>query len=300
MRVAITGSTGLIGSALAESLRGTGDEVVRLVRRDAATPGELRWNPSAPDGGLGPAALDGVDAVVNLAGAPIAGGLWTQSRKRILRDSRIGSTSALVGALRASAAPPPVLISGSAIGWYGDTGDREVDETAESGTDFLAMLVRDWEAAAAPAADSGIRVVTIRSGIVLSGQGGMLPMMLLPFRLGLGARLGSGRQCISWISLADQVGAIRFLLDRKDISGPVNLTAPAPATNAEFTRALAAALHRPAMLGVPAGLLRAGLGEMSAELLGSCRAVPARLRQAGFEFRYPGISAALAAALSER
>jgi uncharacterized protein (TIGR01777 family) len=295
MRVAITGSTGLIGSALASSLHQSGDTVVRLVRRPPSGPQEVRFDPAAPDGGLSPADLAGVDAVVHLAGAPIASGRWTQARKKELRDSRVGTTTAIVGAMRA--AKVPVLISGSAIGWYGDTGNRVVDESAPSGSDFLATVVREWEAATAPASADGIRVVNLRSGIVLSGNGGMLPQLLLPFRLGLGAKFGAGRQYISWIEIDDHIRAVRFLLGRDDQAGPVNLTAPNPATNAELTKALAAALHRPALFAVPAPALRLALGEMSTEILSSCRAVPARLGQAGFEFRYPELGPALAAAI---
>ena len=300
MRVAITGSTGLIGAALAQDLRASGTDVIRLVRRDPASGHELRWDPTAPDAGLSSDALDGVDAVVHLSGAPVAGGRWTPARKEELRASRIGSTGAIIRAMLAAPKPPPVLIAGSAIGWYGDTGDRAVNETAPNGSGFLAMLVRDWEAATTPASAAGVRVANIRSGIVLSSRGGMLPRLLLPFRLGLGARFGHGGQYISWITLADHIRAVRLLLDRPDLSGPVNLTAPAPVTNAELTRALAANLKRPAVLAVPAGALRLALGEVSTELLGSCRALPARLEQAGFSFEYPAIGPALAAATADK
>jgi uncharacterized protein len=292
-RIAITGSTGLIGTALAQSLRRDGTDVCCLVRRQPASAQEIQWDPSAPDGGLSPSALSGVSAVVHLSGAPVAGRPWTTARKQLLRASRIDSTRALVRALLASDDPPEVLLAGSAIGWYGDTGERVVDETAPSGRGFLATLVRDWEAATEPAAQAGLRVVRLRTGIVMSAQGGMLRPLLVPFRLGLGARLGPGRQYLSWITLTDQVRAMRFLLDRPDLSGPVNLTAPAPATNAEFTRALAAAVRRPSVLAVPGWALRLGLGELSAELLGSSRIRPARLHQAGFSFRYPEIGPAL-------
>lgn len=298
MRVAITGSAGLIGGALTDGLTTSGDSVVRLVRRAPAGDGEVRWDPAAPDGGLPADALSGVDAVVHLAGAPIAAGRWTDARKKKLRDSRIAGTTAIVAAIRSAAKPPPVLIAGSAVGWYGDTGDRAVSESAPAGADFLASVVRDWEAATAPAAEAGVRVVNVRSGVVLSRSGGMLPRMLLPFRLGLGARFGAGTQYLSWIALADHLRAVRFLLAHDELSGPVNLTAPEPVTNADLTRALAAALHRPALFAVPAAALRLALGELSAELLGSCRALPARLEQAGFEFRYPAIGPALDAAIA--
>ncbi len=300
MRVAITGSSGLIGTALADHLRLNATDVVRLVRRTPATGDEVRWDPSAPDGGLQWSAVGAVDAVVHLSGAPLAGGRWTPARKQVLRSSRIGSTAALVRALLAAGAPPPTLLAGSAIGWYGDTGDAAVDETAPVGSGFLATLVRDWEAAAEPAAAAGLRVVNLRSGVVLSRTGGMLRPLLPPFRLGLGARIGAGSQYLSWISLADHVRALTFLLDRPDISGPVNLTAPIPATNAEFTGALGAALRRPALLAIPGWTVRLALGELATELLGSSRILPTRLQQAGFDFDYPAIGPALADAVRRR
>jgi uncharacterized protein (TIGR01777 family) len=298
MRVAITGSSGLIGTALAEALLRDGQQVIRLVRYPPQQPGEIRWDPRAADGGLDPAAFDGVDAVVHLSGAPIAGGLWTQARKRELRASRVQATRALVAALAKAPSPPSVLLSGSAIGWYGDTGDREVDESAPVGTGFLADLVRDWEAAAQPARQAGVRVANLRSGIVLSRRGGMLGPLRPAFRLGLGARIGDGTQYISWISVTDHVAAVRYLLDHAEIDGPVNLTAPAPVTNAEFTADLARALRRPALLRVPAPLVRAGLGELSGELLGSHRVLPRRLLAAGFAFRNPDLASALTAELA--
>jgi uncharacterized protein len=300
MRIAITAASGLIGTALTQSLLGSGDSVLRLVRRSPASADEIRWNPAAEDGGLGAAALSGLDAVVHLSGAPVAARPWTASRKLVLTDSRIGSTTAIVTAMLAAPNPPPLLISASAIGWYGDTGDTAVSEDAPNGSGFLASLVRDWEAATAPAVAAGLRVVNLRSGVVLSRRGGMLPPLLLPLRFCLGARLGSGRQYFSWITLPDQVGAIRFLLERSELAGPVNLTAPEPVTNAELTRTLAATLHRPAALVVPAGLLRLTLGDLSAELLGSSRVIPARLEQAGFAFRHAAIGPALAAAVADR
>jgi uncharacterized protein len=299
MRIAITGATGLIGGTLARNLTGDGIDVIRLVRRPPASADEVRWDPSAADGGLGPESLAGLDALVHLSGAPVAGGRWTAARKRELRASRIGSTTALVRAVLSAPAPPPVLLVASAIGWYGNTGDREVDESAQAGRGFLADLVRDWEAATKPAADAGVRVVNLRSGVVLSRRGGMLKPLLLPFRLGLGARVGPGTQYLSWISIEDHVGACRFLLADGQVSGPVNLTAPTPVTNAEFTAALARQLHRPAPFVVPAGLVRTALGELSGELLSSSRVRPAQLEQAGFAFRYPQIGPALAAALAD-
>ncbi len=300
VRIAITASTGLIGSALAENLSADGTEVIRLVRREPAGRSEVRWDPGAPAGGLDSSALSGLDAVVHLSGAPIASGRWTPARKQELRASRIGSTSALVRAMLAAPAPPPVLIAGSAIGWYGDTGDQKVDESAPSGSGFLASLVRDWEAAARPASDAGVRVVNLRSGVVLSSRGGMLPRLALPFRLGLGARIGPGTQYLSWITLHDHIRATRDLLGQPGLAGPVNLTAPAPVTNAELSRALASVLHRPAVLAVPAGAVRLALGEVSTELLSSCRAIPSRLTEAGFSFTHTAIEPAIAAAIADK
>jgi uncharacterized protein (TIGR01777 family) len=251
VRVAISGTTGLIGGNLAADLTADGVQVVRLVRRSARSADEIGWNPLAEDG-LDPAALRGVDAVVHLSGAPIARGRWTAARKAELRASRITSTGTLVSAMVAADAGPSVLACGSAIGYYGQPGDRAVDESAPHGAGFLADLVRDWEAATGPASAAGIRVVNLRSGVVLAASGGMLGPLLLPFKFGLGAKIGSGSQYLSWISITDEVRAIRFLLDDDRISGPVNLTAPEPVTNAEFTRALAQALGRPAVLGIPA------------------------------------------------
>jgi uncharacterized protein len=299
VRIAITGATGLIGSALGRSLADGGDDVVRLVRRPPSSAGEVRWDPATAGAGLGPELLTGLDALVHLSGAPIAGGRWTAARKRELRSSRIASTATLVRALVGAPQPPPVLLIASAIGWYGDTGGRDVDESAPAGRGFLADLVRDWEAAAQPATDAGLRVINLRSGVVLSRRGGMLRPLLLPFRLGLGARIGPGTQYLSWISIEDHVRACRFLLTDSQLDGPVNLTAPAPATNAEFTAALARQLHRPALLRVPAGLVRGALGELSGELLTSYRVRPARLEGAGFAFRYAQIEPAIAAALAE-
>jgi uncharacterized protein (TIGR01777 family) len=306
VRIAITASTGLIGTALGEQLDRDGTDVLRLVRRPPAAgqysaghPGVAQWDPTKPDGGLSAGALDGVDAVVHLSGAPIASGPWTAARKQELRASRIGSTSALIRAMLAARTPPPVLLAASAVGWYGDTGAEAVDERAPNGEGFLATLVRDWEQATIPARAAGVRVVNVRSGIVLSSRGGMLKPLLVPFRLGLGAKIGSGMQYVSWITLTDHIAALRFLLGRDDIAGPVNLTAPVPVTNAELTRALAKALHRPAVLRVPSGPLRFALGELSTELLGSNRVLPARLEAAGFSYAHPTIEPAVVAAIAD-
>ena len=297
MRVAVTGSSGLIGTALVAALRADGHQVLRLVRGAPAGQDTVAWDPGAEQGGLDPRALDGVTAVVHLAGAGIAAKRWTPGYQAEIRDSRMKGTRALVRALAAMTAPPGVLLSGSAIGWYGDTGGREVTEAAPAGRGFLAEVVRDWEAAAAEAAPAGIRVVTLRSGLVLSPGGGMLGRLLPLYRLGLGGRIGSGRQVMSWIGLSDWVAAARFLLARADINGPVNMTTPNPVTNAEFTSALAAAVHRPAVLTVPVPALKLAVGGVSSDILSSARVLPRKLLDAGHRFAHPGIAAALAAEL---
>jgi len=313
MKVAVTGSSGLIGTALVASLRADGHEVIRLVRRAPQAPDEVRWDPRAADAGLaglgssavrsgagGTAGLAGLGACVHLAGAGVADHRWTARYKAEIRASRVLGTQALAGALARLSPPPATLVAASAIGWYGDTGGQEVDESAPAGQTFLARLVRDWEAAAAPAADAGIRVVHTRSGLVLTPRGGLLARLLPLARLGLCPRFASGRQVMSWISLSDEIAAIRFLIDREDISGPVNLTAPAAATNAEFTAALAAAAGRRDLpwLRVPAPALRLGLGEAAVELLTSARVVPRRLQKADYEFGHPALPGALAAELA--
>ena len=297
MKVAVTGSSGFIGTALVAALRADGHEVTRLVRAAPAAPDEIAWNPRAIGGGLDPGSLDGVAAVVHLAAAGAADKRWTPGYQAEIRNSRVRGTRALASALAAAAAPPRVLLSGSAIGWYGNTGGREVTEADPAGSGFLADVVRDWEAAAEGAVRAGIRVVTLRSGLVLSPRGGMLGRMLPLFRLGLGGRIGSGRQVMSWIGLSDWVAAARFLLGRDDISGPVNLTTPSPVTNAEFTSALAAAVHRPAVMVAPAPALKLALGGVSSDILSSARVLPRRLLDEGYQFRHPAIAGALAAEL---
>src|SRR5580692_2150101 len=315
MKVAVTGSSGLIGTALTASLRADGHQVVRLVRRPPRADGEpapsdkavseMRWDPRAADAGDPP--LSGVDAVVHLAGAGVGDHRWTASYKAEIRASRVLATAALATALAntglASTQPrPKTFIAASAIGWYGDTGGRDVTETAPAGKAFLARVVHDWEAAADPARAAGIRVAHLRSGLVLGAGGGMLGRLALPARLGVLPRFGDGHQVMSWISLTDEIRAIRFLLDgpgAESGSGPYNLTAPNPVTNAELTAALHAAFRRPDFpwLRVPAPLLKLALGEMSAELLTSARVLPERLLAAGFEFEHATVGAALAAEL---
>jgi len=304
MKVAVTGSSGLIGTALVASLRSDGHQVIRLVRRAPRSDDEVRWDPRAADAGLASdhGALEGIGACVHLAGAGVASRRWTSSYKAEIRASRVLGTRALAGALARLGSPPATLVAASAIGWYGETGGREVDETDPAGTSFLARLVRDWEAAADPAAEAGIRVVHPRSGLVLTPAGGLLARLLPLARLGLCPRFAAGTQAMSWISLSDEIAAIRFLLDREDITGPVNLAAPEPVTNAAFTGALDAAVGRRDLpwLRIPGPMLRLGLGEASVELLSSTRVMPKRLLAAGYQFRYPGLPEALAAELTAR
>jgi uncharacterized protein (TIGR01777 family) len=299
MRIAIAGGSGLIGSALVPRLREDGHEVLRLVRRTPRTADEHRWDPQHRR--IDPALLRGLDAVVNLAGTPIRPRPFTEGYKKQLLDSRIDATATLAEGLAAAAAEEPgrerVLLNASAVGYYGDTGDRLVDESAPPGTDFLASVCTRWEAATAPAEEAGVRVVRLRTGLVL-GQGAMLTRVLgLVFRFGLGGRVGNGHQYWPWIALDDEVGAIRFLLTAA-VSGPVNLTAPGPVTNAEFTRALASVVHRPAVLPVPAFAVALGMGEFGrSSVLGGQRAVPEVLTDAGYSFAQPELGPALAAAL---
>ncbi|KIH96670.1 epimerase [Streptomonospora alba] len=292
MRVAITGASGLIGSALARSLAEDGHGVVRMVRRPARGPDEAEWRPEV--GYVDTGGLVGADAVVHLAGQPIGPARWTRGYRRKLWESRVPATRALATALAGMDDPPPRLVSGSAVGFYGETGARTATEDAPRGRGFLAELVAAWEDAAAPAEEAGISVAHARTGIVLARSGGLLGTVLPMFRLGLGARLGSGRQYISWIALADEVGALRFLLERPDITGPVNLVAPEPVTNAEYTRQVARAVRRPAVLAVPGFAMRAALGGFADEAaLISQRAVPERLRGAGYSFHRPELAGAL-------
>ena len=298
MKVAITGSSGLIGSALTASLRADGHEVVRLVRRPPQARDETRWDPRAAD--AGDPALDGVDACVHLAGAGVASHRWTRSYKAEIRASRVLATRALASALARQATPPKVLLCGSAIGWYGDTRGGEVTEGSPAGQGFLSRVVADWEAAAAPAAEAGIRVAYLRTGLVLSKRGGVLARLLGPARFGALPRFGTGAQVMSWISLTDEVAAIEFLLNAPSVSGAVNLTAPNAVTNSELTAALHHALGRPDFprLRVPESALQLALGQMSSELLTSARVIPRRLTESGFGFKHPTITTALSAELA--
>jgi hypothetical protein len=301
--VLVTGSSGLIGTALVERLRRQGRSVTRLVRRTGpwrSGTTDVQWDPA--DGtidqeGLGRAGP--FEGVVHLAGAGIGDKRWSPARKQIVHDSRTGSTRLLVGALQQLPTPPPVLVSGSAIGFYGDRGDEELTEASAVGSGFLAELCQAWESAARPAAESGIRIVLLRTGIVISDHGGALGKQLPLFRLGLGGRMGSGKQYRSWITLEDQVGVILRCLEDDRLSGPVNATAPTPATDAELAKALGAALHRPAVLAVPAPALRLALGsEMAAELvLTGQRVLPAALLAHGHHFLHTDLAEAMRSVL---
>jgi uncharacterized protein (TIGR01777 family) len=295
VKIVVSGASGLIGSALVPRLRAGGHEVLRLVRREPQGLDEVRWDPVR--GRLDPDDLAGVEAAVNLAGAGISR-RWTQSYKRTLRDSRVRSTALLAETLAALTPAPQVLLSGSAVGFYGDTGDRATDETGPRGEGFLAELAEAWEQAASPAGDAGIRVCRIRTGIVLSRRGGALRLQLPVFKAGLGGRLGNGRQYISWITLDDEVAAIAFLLGATDVAGPVNLVSPDPVTNRAFTAALGKAVHRPAVAAVPPFALRLALDGFADEgLLIGQRTVPKALLDAGFTFRHPQLPEALTAVL---
>ncbi|MFM7147977.1 MAG: TIGR01777 family oxidoreductase, partial [Actinomycetales bacterium] len=266
--VAVTGASGLIGRALVPALRAKGHRVLRLVRGTATNPDEVQWDPKA--GTVDLAALAGSQAVIHLAGAGVGDHRWTDAHKEEIRTSRVLGTQTIATALAALQPKPAVLVSGSAIGYYGDTGDRAVDESSPPGTGFLADVVQEWEAATAPASAAGIRVAHARTGLVVAKQGGAWARLFPIFRLGLGGKLGSGRQYWSWISLRDEVAALIFLLE-SDLSGAVNLTAPNPATNAEVTAAMGKVLGRPTLFPVPAVALKTALGEFSTEILSSAR-----------------------------
>ncbi|WP_420638567.1 TIGR01777 family oxidoreductase [Candidatus Poriferisocius sp.] len=298
MNVVVTGASGLIGTALVDHLRSGGHRVVRLVR-DPQQRGEdaKYWNPATGD--IDEDAFDGIDAVVNLAGAGIGDRRWSTRRKRELRQSRVDATELLVEAMGAATTPPAVLVAGSAVGYYGDRGDEELDEQSTPGTGYLATLTIDWEAATHRAQESGIRVALARTGLVVADNAPFLTRMLPLFKLGLGGRLGRGGQWWPWIALDDEVRALAFLLE-SEVSGPVNLCAPNPVTNRDFTRELATVLRRPAALAVPRIGPRLLLGrELADELLfSSTRAHPGVLAEAGFEFRHPDLPPVLTQAVA--
>lgn len=294
MRALVTGATGFLGRHLVRRLERP-TVLSRIPDRARRTLGDavrvVAWE---PDAGPPPAeAFEGVEAVFHLAGEPIAAGRWTAERKSRIRRSRVEGTRHLVQALEALPRRPKVLVSGSAVGYYGDRGDEVLDETAGPGSDFLAQLCRDWESEALRARELGMRVVVSRTGIVLDRKGGALPRMLPPFRLGLGGRLGSGRQWMPWIHRDDLIELFAFAAQGTQVDGPMNAAAPNPATNAEFTRALGTVLRRPTVFAVPAVALQLGFGEMSQVLLGSQRAAPRVAERAGFRFRHPSLVDAL-------
>jgi uncharacterized protein (TIGR01777 family) len=334
MKVVITGSSGLVGTALTDSLARDGHTVVRLLRsgsgskkENGKTSGERRekengrsahrtgsgkvisvaWNPNTcnlegePFGSEDRKQIEGADAVVNLAGASIAGESWSEERKALLRSSRVHITRELVCALEKLEDGPKTLVSASAIGYYGNRGDEVLTEETKPGDDFLARLAQEWEAEAVKAEVLGMRVVRLRFGVILAKHGGALPQMMRPFKFGVGGRIGSGRQWMSWIALQDAVGVIRQVLENRAVSGAVNVVAPQPVRNADFAQALGRAVHRPAVFPTPAVVLKFALGEMvEALLLASQRVAPSRLEQLGYRFSQPDLSATLASVLTER
>ena len=301
MKILITGSSGLVGTALTQELLRAGHTVCRLVRSGTTAANrspqgfEVNWNPATCE--LGGAAV-GADAVVNLAGASIADGRWTFQRKQLLRTSRTETTRALVSALARMAVRPRVLISASATGYYGDRGDETLTEASAPGTDFLSGIAKDWEAEAVKAEALGIRVVLARLGVVLAKQGGAIPQMMRPFQLGVGGKIATGKQWMSWITLDDTIAILRLMLENEHIRGPLNVVSPQPVTNVEFTKTLAAALHRPALFPAPAFVLRLVLGEMAdALLLSSQRVLPAQLQKLNYAFLHPDLRTACVAVL---
>jgi uncharacterized protein (TIGR01777 family) len=297
MRILISGSSGLVGTALSNALRADGHAVARLVRPGKqAAAGDVRWNPDS--GEIDLAAMEGAEAVVNLAGASIGEDRWNEGRKQILRSSRVDATRHLVESLTKLQRPPRTIVSASAIGYYGDRSEEVLTETSPPGNDFLAQLGRDWEAAALGAERFGIRAVTLRFGVILAAHGGALPRMLPPFKMGLGGRLGSGKQWMSWLTLEEAVRLVRFATENPDLRGPVNAVAPNPVRNAEFTRMLGLVLRRPAVFPVPPFVLRVALGEMANSLLlASQRVVPEKLAGLGYSFKHPNLETALRAVL---
>lgn len=303
MKIIVTGSSGLIGSALVASLKARGDEVTSLVRKatDATRAGgtrEVLWSPDR--GELNGAELEGHDAAVHLAGDPIAEGRWTDEKKRRIRESRVQGTTLLAETLAKLKTPPRVLLTASAVGYYGDRGEELLTETSAAGEDFLSDVCRVWEASADAAKAAGIRVVRLRFGVVLSGAGGALAKMLTPFKLGAGGKIGSGKQYMSWIALDDAVGAILHALAHEELEGAVNVVAPRAVTNAEFTKTLGGVLGRPTIFAMPAFAARLAFGEMAdAALLASQRAEPAQLKATSYDFKYPELEGALRHVLGE-
>jgi uncharacterized protein (TIGR01777 family) len=299
MKILVTGSTGLVGSALVPALTAKGHEVIRLVRSaPKETEGEVYWNPE--EGALEASALEGVDAAVHLAGENLAEGRWNEEKKKRIRESRIKGTRLLSEKLSRLEQKPEVLVSASAVGFYGDRADEVLTERSSSGSDFLAEVCREWELATQPASKAGVRVVNLRFGVIFSREGGALQKMLFPFRLGVGGKLGSGHQYMSWVTIDDAVGAILHAIENKSLRGPVNVVAPEAATNQEFTKALGRVLSRPTIISVPAFAARLVFGEMAdATLLTSQRVEPALLKESGFVFKYPELEGALRHSIAE-
>jgi uncharacterized protein (TIGR01777 family) len=295
MKIAVTGASGLIGQPLVAHLRHQGHDVYRMVRRATSAPDEITWNPES--GFVDLEKLAGTEAVIHLAGAGVGDHRWTDAYKKEIRDSRVKGTDTIARAIASLDPKPRVFVSGSAIGFYGDTGDRIVTETNPAGHGFLADVVVAWEAAANPARDAGIRVVHPRTGLVVAGNGGAWGRMFPLFKAGVGGKLGSGKQYWSWISLRDEVGALTYLMENESLTGPVNLTAPTPQTNAEITKVMGSVLGRPTLLAVPSIALKTVLGEFSSEVLGSARVLPAVLEQKGFHFQDTTIESAIRQAL---
>lgn len=301
MRIVITGGTGLIGGAVAREMGGAGHEVVVLTRDPSRVKGlppntrAVRWDGrTAGEWGALIDASDGTDtAIVHLAGESVADGRWTEERKRRIRDSRIQSGEALLAAIRQAKTPPRVLLQGSAVGYYGDGGDAVLTEASPAGSDFLARVCVEWEASTAAVAALGVRRPVLRTGIVLSADGGALPKMALPFRFLAGGPFAGGRQWVPWIHIADEVGAIRFLIEHPAADGPFDLTAPAPLTNRDFSRELGRALNRPSLAPAPGFALRFLLGEMADALLHGQRALPEKLQELGYPFKFPEAGGAL-------
>lgn len=302
MKIIVTGSSGLIGSALVAALTARGDEVTRLVREKTGTTRtdgarEVLWSPSR--GELSAAELEGHDAAIHLAGDPIAEGRWTDEKKRRIRESRVQGTTLLAATLAKLKTPPRVLLTASAVGYYGDRGEELLTEASAAGTDFLSGVCREWEASAEAAKAAGIRVVRLRFGVVLSGAGGALAKMLTPFKMGAGGKIGSGKQYMSWIALNDAIGAILHALAHEELEGAVNVVAPRAVTNAEFTKTLGGVLGRPTIFAMPAFAARLAFGEMAdAALLASQRAEPAQLKATSYQFKYPELEGALRHALA--
>jgi uncharacterized protein (TIGR01777 family) len=291
MKVLIAGASGLIGSALIPSLEAEGAEVTRLVR-STPKPGEIEWHPNQDT--MDPARLEGFEAVINLAGENVAGGRWTEELKRRIHDSRVNGTHLLSEAMAKLAKRPRVFLCASATGFYGDRDDEVLDEHSDSGGGFLAGVCREWEQATEPAASAGVRVVNLRFGVILAREGGMLAKLLTPFKMGMGGKVGSGKQIISWVAIDDAVSVIKLALHDETFRGPVNVVAPHPVTNEAFTKTLGHVLSRPTALAMPAFAARLAFGEMADEmLLSSQYVVPKRLTDAGFQYQYPELEAAL-------